>query len=396
MEKLIMIKYGELFTKKDNLKLFIDKLYFNIKNKLSDYDVTIEKNKVRMFIDIKNNDEKIIIDKLKEVFGIHSIVVCYKTEKNIESIYSLSFDILSKLKFNSFKVETNRADKNFEFNSLEVSKNVGAYLLKNINNIVVDVHNPDLILNVEIRKDFCYIYTSSSSIKGLGGYPNGIQGKGLLMLSGGIDSPVAGFLSMKRGVILECLYFDAPPHTSIEAKNKVISLAKILSNYGSNIKLHIVPFTKIEEEIYKNVDPTYMITIMRRMMYRIAERVANNIKAKIIINGESIGQVASQTLSSMFCINNVTNMPVIRPVSCLDKLEIIDIAKKINTYEISIMPFEDCCTIFVPKHPVINPNLHKCISLESQIEYEKLIDEAVNNIEIIDVNSYEFINCDLL
>ncbi len=396
MEKLIMIKYGELFTKKDNLKLFIDKLYFNIKNKLSDYDVTIEKNKVRMFIDIKNNDEKIIIDKLKEVFGIHSIVVCYKTEKNIESIYSLSFDILSKLKFNSFKVETNRADKNFEFNSLEVSKNVGAYLLKNINNIVVDVHNPDLILNVEIRKDFCYIYTSSSSIKGLGGYPNGIQGKGLLMLSGGIDSPVAGFLSMKRGVILECLYFDAPPHTSMEAKNKVISLAKILSNYGSNIKLHIVPFTKIEEEIYKNVDPTYMITIMRRMMYRIAERVANNIKAKIIINGESIGQVASQTLSSMFCINNVTNMPVIRPVSCLDKLEIIDIAKKINTYEISIMPFEDCCTIFVPKHPVINPNLHKCIGLESQIEYEKLIDEAVNNIEIIDVNSYEFINCDLL
>ena len=396
MEKLIMIKYGELFTKKDNLKLFIDKLYFNIKNKLSDYDVTIEKNKVRMFIDIKNNDEKIIIDKLKEVFGIHSIVVCYKTEKNIESIYSLSFDILSKLKFNSFKVETNRADKNFEFNSLEVSKNVGAYLLKNINNIVVDVHNPDLILNVEIRKDFCYIYTSSSSIKGLGGYPNGIQGKGLLMLSGGIDSPVAGFLSMKRGVILECLYFDAPPHTSMEAKNKVISLAKILSNYGSNIKLHIVPFTKIEEEIYKNVDPTYMITIMRRMMYRIAERVANNIKAKIIINGESIGQVASQTLSSMFCINNVTNMPVIRPVACLDKLEIIDIAKKINTYEISIMPFEDCCTIFVPKHPVINPNLHKCIGLESQIEYEKLIDEAVNNIEIIDVNSYEFINCDLL
>ena len=396
MEKLIMIKYGELFTKKDNLKLFIDKLYFNIKNKLSDYDVTIEKNKVRMFIDIKNNDEKIIINKLKEVFGIHSIVVCYKTEKNIESIYSLSFDILSKLKFNSFKVETNRADKNFEFNSLEVSKNVGAYLLKNINNIVVDVHNPDLILNVEIRKDFCYIYTSSSSIKGLGGYPNGIQGKGLLMLSGGIDSPVAGFLSMKRGVTLECLYFDAPPHTSMEAKNKVISLAKILSNYGSNIKLHIVPFTKIEEEIYKNVDPTYMITIMRRMMYRIAERVANNIKAKIIINGESIGQVASQTLSSMFCINNVTNMPVIRPVACLDKLEIIDIAKKINTYEISIMPFEDCCTIFVPKHPVINPNLHKCIGLESQIEYEKLIDEAVNNIEIIDVNSYEFINCDLL
>ena len=184
---------------------------------------------------------------------------------------------------------------------------------------------------MEVRSECSYIYTKE--IYGLGGYPTGIQGKGLLMLSGGIDSPVAGFLANKRGVDIDAIYYESPPHTSIDAKNKVISLAKELHKYGSNINLYVMPFTKIQEEIYKNIDPTYMITIMRRMMYRIAEKVAKKIKAKIIINGESIGQVASQTLTSMYAINNVTNMPIIRPVSCLDKLEIIDIAKKINTYD---------------------------------------------------------------
>ena len=216
------------------------------------------------------------------------------------------------------------------------------------------------------------------------------------MLSGGIDSPVAGYLANKRGIDIDCIYYDSPPHTSIEAKNKVITLAKTLTKYGSNINLYVVPFTNLQEEIYKNIDPTYMITIMRRMMYRIAEKVAKNTKSKIIINGESIGQVASQTLTSMYVINNVTSMPVIRPVACLDKLEIIDIAKKIGTYETSIIPFEDCCTIFVPKHPVINPNLNKCIEYETLIDYEKLIDEAVEGIEKINVKNYEFIKNDLL
>lgn len=386
MEKLIMIKYGELSTKKDNIKVFIEKLSNNITKKLKNYDIKIQKNKVRMFIDIKNYDEDKIVNLLKEVFGIHSIVICYKVDKNLESIESESLNLLKNENFKTFKVETNRADKNFKYNSMEVSKFVGARILKNIDNVKVDVHNPDILLHVEIRSECTYIYTKE--IPGLCGYPTGIQGKGLLMLSGGIDSPVAGYLASKRGIDIDAIYFEAPPHTSNDAKNKVITLAKELSKYGNNINLYVIPFTKLQEAIYKNMDPTYMITILRRMMYRISEKVAKKTKSKIIINGESIGQVASQTLTSMYVINNVTNMPVIRPVACLDKLEIIEIAKKINTYETSILPYEDCCTIFVPKHPVINPNLEKCIYNESLIDYESMIEECVNNMEKININEY--------
>ena len=386
MEKLIMIKYGELSTKKDNIKVFIEKLSNNITKKLKNYDIKIQKNKVRMFIDIKNYDEDKIVNLLKEVFGIHSTVICYKVDKNLESIESESLNLLKNENFKTFKVETNRADKNFKYNSMEVSKFVGARILKNIDNVKVDVHNPDILLHVEIRSECTYIYTKE--IPGLGGYPTGIQGKGLLMLSGGIDSPVAGYLASKRGIDIDAIYFEAPPHTSNDAKNKVITLAKELSKYGNNINLYVIPFTKLQEAIYKNMDPTYMITILRRMMYRISEKVAKKTKSKIIINGESIGQVASQTLTSMYVINNVTSMPVIRPVACLDKLEIIEIAKKINTYETSILPYEDCCTIFVPKHPVINPNLEKCIYNESLIDYEFMIEECVNNMEKININEY--------
>ena len=382
-----MIKYGELSTKKDNIKVFIDKLNSNVSKKLADYDVSISKNKVRMFIDIKDYNEVDIISKLKEVFGIHSIVVCYKCNKSIEDINILAKELIEKENITTFKVETNRADKSFKYNSLEVSKIVGAYLLKNVNGLKVDVHNPEITLHVEIRDDNTYLYTKE--IKGLGGYPTGIQGKGLLMLSGGIDSPVAGFLASKRGIDIDCIYFDSPPHTSLEAKNKVITLAKKLCNYGSNINLYVIPFTEIQLAIYKNTDPTYMITILRRMMYRISERVAKMTKSRIIINGESIGQVASQTLNSMYVINNVTSYPVIRPVACLDKLEIIEIAKNIDTYETSILPYEDCCTIFVPKHPVINPNLDKCIYFETLIDYERLIDEAIENMTKIDVKNYQ-------
>mgnify|MGYP004562922295 FL=1 len=387
VEKLIMIKYGELSTKKDNIKVFIDKLNSNVSKKLADYDVSISKNKVRMFIDIKDYNEVEIISKLKEVFGIHSIVVCYKCNKSIEDINILAKELIDKENITTFKVETNRADKSFKYNSLEVSKMVGAYLLKNVSGLKVDVHNPEITLHVEIRDDNTYLYTKE--IKGLGGYPTGIQGKGLLMLSGGIDSPVAGFLASKRGIDIDCIYFDSPPHTSLEAKNKVITLAKKLCNYGSNINLYVIPFTEIQLAIYKNIDPTYMITILRRMMYRISERVAKMTKSRIIINGESIGQVASQTLNSMYVINNVTTYPVIRPVACLDKLEIIEIAKNIDTYETSILPYEDCCTIFVPKHPVINPNLDKCIYFETLIDYERLIDEAIENMTKIDVKNYQ-------
>lgn len=386
MEKLIMIKYGELSTKGDNIKAFTQKLNNNILKKLKDFDIKITKNRVRMFIDIKNNDENIIIDKLMEVFGIHSIVVCYKVNKTLESINEESLNLLKNETFKTFKVETNRADKTFAYNSLEISKLVGAHILKNISNIKVDVHNPEVLLHVEVRSEYAYIY--QKEILGLGGYPTGIQGKGLLMLSGGIDSPVAGYLASKRGIDIDAIYFESLPHTSINAREKVITLAKELSKYGNNIKLYVIPFTKLQEEIHKNIDPTYMITILRRMMYRIGEIIAKNNKIKVIINGESIGQVASQTLTSMYVINNVTNMPIIRPVACLDKLEIIDIAKKINTYETSIIPYEDCCTVFVPTHPVINPNLEKCIYFESLINYNEMIDECIQDTIIIDINNY--------
>lgn len=378
MNELILIKYGELTTKKDNRKLFINILEKNIKTLLKDENIIIKKDRVRMFIECDN--AKLIAEKLKKVFGIHSIVICHKVNtNNIEDVLKKALEIIDTSK-KTFKVETKRADKTYPIPSMEFSKKLGGLILKHTN-LKVDVHNPDVLITVEIRNNGTYIYTNE--IKASGGYPVGVQGKGLLMLSGGIDSPVAGYLTMKRGVTIECLYFDSPPHTSIEAKNKVIKLAEILNNYSGHIKLHVVPFTKIQTEIYKNCPDTYIITIMRRMMYRIAEKYAKKINAKIIVNGESIGQVASQTLSSIACINEVTNMPVIRPVACLDKLEIIKISEQIGTYETSILPFEDCCTIFVPKHPVINPKISSCVEYEKNLDYNELIEETINNIEVI-------------
>lgn len=378
MEEMILIKYGELTTKKGNRKTFIKLLVKNINSLLKGLDYTITYDRVRMFI--TSNDINTVISKLKNVFGIHSIVKCYKVNTNIEDIKSNVITILNNVEFNTFKVETNRADKKFEIPSMEVSRIIGGHILKNIK-CKVDVHNPDLIVRIEIRSEATYIY--SEEIKGLGGYPVGVQGTGLLMLSGGIDSPVAGYLALKRGIDLECLYFESPPHTSIEAKNKVIKLASIINSYSGNIKVNVVPFTKLQEAIYKNVDDSYVITIMRRMMYRIAEEVIKRKHLKVILNGESVGQVASQTLSSMIVINNVTNLPIIRPVACLDKLEIIDIAQSIGTYETSILPYEDCCTIFLPKHPVINPELNRCLEYESRFDYQSLINECVDNIETI-------------
>ena len=388
MEKIILIKYGELTTKKNNRKSFINLLRKNITNVLKNYDVKIKDNLVRMYIE--TNEEQIdeIVSKLTKIFGIHSIVIAYKTNTNIEDIKQTLSSILSSQKFKTFKVETKRANKNFPISSMEFSSQMGAFILQNFN-CKVDVHHPDLIVKIEIREE---TFISIDEIKGIGGYPVGIQGTGLLMLSGGIDSPVAGYLALKRGVDLECLYFESPPHTSVEAKNKVISLAEKLNNYSGNIKLHILPFTKLQEEIYKNVPDSYMITILRRMMYRIANKLVLKNNLKVIINGESIGQVASQTLTSMIVINEVTNLPIIRPVATLDKLEIIDIAKKIGTYETSILPYEDCCTIFLPKHPVINPILEKCQLYEQKIDYENLIDECINNIETIDLNDLKIDN----
>ena len=390
MEKVILIKYGELTTKKANRNLFINIITDNIRAALSNYDVNIEKNRVRMFITTSPSSFDEVLSILQNIFGIHSIVVAYKVNTNIDTIYSSVLEVASSVDFSTFKVETDRADKSFPISSPDFSRNIGAHILKNIPGKKVDVHTPDYLLRLEIRHDYTYIY--SKEIKGSGGYPLGVAGKGLLMLSGGIDSPVAGYLAMKRGIKLECIYFESPPHTPPAAKNKVESLVRILNKYQPSIRLHVINFTKIQEAIYKNIDPTYMITIMRRMMYRITEKVLRERKCYVIINGESVGQVASQTLTSMQVINNVTNLPVIRPVACFDKLEIIDISRKIGTYETSILPYEDCCTIFLPKHPVINPDLSTAIKYENSFDYATLIEEAVNTREtiVIDNNFKKF------
>lgn len=388
MQKVILIKYGELTTKKGNRNFFVKTLTKNIENKLAGLDTIIEKDLSRMYIHYKIEDEQTIIDKIHKIFGIHTYHIAYVTNSDMESIKNELIKTVKLENFKTFKVEVKRSDKNFPKTSMELSPIFGGIVLKNKDNIKVDVNNPDTIIHVEIRKDHTFIYYNSYN--GLGGYPSGIQGKGLLMLSGGIDSPVAGFLAMKRGIKIEAVYFEAIPHTSLEAREKVITLVNKLKVYTNDIKLHIVPFTKIQEEIYKNVSPNYVITIMRRMMYRIMESLCKKNKAKVIVNGESIGQVASQTLNSMYVINNVTNIPVIRPVACLDKLEIIDIAKKIDTYETSILPYEDCCTVFVPKHPIINPTLEETLKEEEKFAYDELLKEAIDNTFIYkEKNDYE-------
>lgn len=385
MEKLILIKYGELTTKKDNRNYFLNLLEKSINEKLEGISYKIEKDYYRMFIHTKEIDT--IVNKLKCVFGIHKIVVAYKIDdSNINNICKCSINILNNTDFKTFKVETNRSDKTYKINSNEVSKVVGAAILKNLKNVNVDVHNPEITLNIEIRKEASYIYYEIYD--GMKGYPIGTLGRALLMLSGGIDSVVAGYLSIKRGVSLDFIYFESIPHTSLEARNKVIDLANLLNKYGNHGKIYIVNFTKIQEYIYKNMKSDYLITFMRRMMYRIAEQVAKNNDLNAIINGENIGQVASQTLTSIKAVNEVTNYPIIRPLSTYDKLEIIDIAKKIGSYDISILPYEDCCTIFVPKHPVINPKIEIIQKEEAKFDFS-LIEEAIKSIITIDIPHQE-------
>lgn len=386
MEKVILIKYGELSTKKDNINFFLKKLKNNILESLKGIDAKIDYDLGRMFI--HTNDIDKVIERVKKIFGIHEFNICYIIDSiEFKEISNTVLDLLKEKEFKTFKVESRRSNKKLPETSVELSRKMGGVILNNIPGLKVDVHNPEMLINIEYRINNTLIYFDK--IVGLGGYPVGTLGKGLLMLSGGIDSPVAGYLTMKRGVKIEAIYFESPPHTSIEAKNKVIALARILALYNHEINLHIINFTEIQEIIYKNIPHDYLITIMRRMMYRISAIIAKTRNCKVLINGESIGQVASQTLTSMSAINEVVHIPVIRPLACFDKLDIIDIAKKIDTYEKSILPFEDCCTIFVPKHPVINPDKIKCNEYEKLIPYEDLIYNTIKNHEIIKISEKE-------
>jgi len=386
MEKVVIIKYGELSTKSDNINFFLKTLKNNVEAKLKEISHEIKYDRGRMIV-YTNDTEKALV-KIKDVFGIHEICIGYKyQDKTLEGIKENVYKQIKDLSFNTFKVVTKRSDKNFPGKSMEISADIGGYLLSRLEGKKVILHDADLTIHVEIRINEVLIYFDGE--KGLGGYPVSTLGKGLLMLSGGIDSPVAGYLAIKRGVRIEAIYFDSPPHTSPMALKKVEDLARILARYNGEVKLHVINFTKIQEEIIKNIPNFYLITIMRRMMYQISALLASNINAHIIINGESIGQVASQTLKSMQVINEAIKMPVIRPVCTYDKLEIIDLAKKIGTYETSIEPYEDCCTIFVPDHPVIHPDLKIVYEYESLVDFKTLMFEAIKNRKIIRIKEKE-------
>lgn len=385
----ILVRFGELTTKGKNRKSFIRQLFNNTKVKLASYsNLTYTLAYDRLYIMLNGEDVNLVVKDLKQVFGIFSFSIAYKVESNMDAIKAGALEVMESKEGGTFKVETNRHDKAFPLTSLEISRQVAGYVLtKTTKPWKVDVHEPSMRLRLEVRQHESYIMTDV--IQGAGGYPVGVGGKALLMLSGGIDSPVAGYLTLKRGLTLECIHFASPPYTSDRARQKVLDLAKKLTAYAPEIKVHVIPFTDIQLAIYENTPESYAMTIMRRMMLRIAQRVADEEGALALATGESVGQVASQTLHSMHAINNVTSLPIIRPVVCMDKVEIMDVARKIDTYDLSILPYEDCCTIFTPKNPATKPQLNKCEEYEARWDFEPYINDCVNQRETIVVSCNE-------
>ncbi len=377
----ILVRYGELAIKGKNRNEFVKKLLANIKRSLADFpDLAYERTYDRIYIKLAGQDVKQISSILKEVFGISSFSIAVKTASDLDKIVAEATEIMQHQPVGTFKVITRRKDKTFPINSDGINRAVASQVLKTTE-FKVDVKNPDLKLLIEVNSNETYIMPGQ--ILGAGGFPTGTGGKALLLLSGGIDSPVAGYLTMKKGVVLEAIHFASPPYTSQQALNKVKVLAEKLSFYQGSIKLHIIPFTKLQLEIHQNCPHAYEITLLRRMMLRIAEAVAIDEKALAIVSGESIGQVASQTLESFLTINAVSNYPILRPLVSLDKVEIVNIAKKIDSYETSILPYEDCCTIFTPRNPVIKPSINQALLYESRLDYESLINECLANKETI-------------
>lgn len=391
MEDHILIRYGELALKKSNRKQFINRINNSIKRALSGYDkLNYDARGLRFYIILNGENSAPIIEKLKKIPGIYSFSVVSRCESNIESIAALATTLLNeefKNGMKTIKVDTNRGDKHFPMTSLEITKEVSRHLFRNIQGLKADVHNPELTLHLDVRYEGTFIFTNI--IMGMGGMPAGSIGKVMLMVSGGIDSVVAGYLTIKKGMSIEAVHFAAPPYTSDLAVQKVIDLLEKLSPYTEyqNINLHIVPFTEIQKSIYDYCREDYCITIMRRMMYRITTKLSEKHKCIAIVNGESIGQVASQTLESISTIGEVTSMPVIRPLATFDKSEIIKIATSIDTYDISIRPYEDCCTVFVPKHPQIKPLKTKAREEELKFDFEPMIEKAVNETNTLVIKS---------
>jgi tRNA uracil 4-sulfurtransferase len=380
----ILIRYGELSTKGRNRNKFIDKLKKSINRALSNYPTAeIEADRERMYVLVGNEKIEDIVAALKNIFGIQSFSPAVKLEKDVETMKRVSRELVQNLyqPGMTFKVTGKRIDKTFELGTDQINQEFGSYLLKNIEGSKVNVRQPDINLRIEVRNEAAYLFCEN--ILGAGGYPVGSNGKAMLMLSGGIDSPVAGFLSLKRGIEIEGVHFFSPPFTSERAKQKVIDLTEKLSQISGSIKLHVVPFTEIQQLIQDQVPSNYTMTTTRRLMLRITDELRRRQEALAIITGESLGQVASQTLESMNTINQVTNTPILRPLVMMDKTEIIGLAQKIDTYDISIRPYEDCCTIFVPSSPKTKPKLDKVQHFESFVDFEPYIQKAVDNTELI-------------
>ncbi|WP_162146946.1 tRNA uracil 4-sulfurtransferase ThiI [Acholeplasma granularum] len=385
MEKAILIRFGDLVLKGRNKPLFITQIKRLLREKLRDLNIKYEYQHDRIFIHFMEKDKDLVIKQLGYVSGIHSFSYIYKTTKDLDDIAKLAIEVVkTEVKLpTTFKIETKRTDKNYPLQSLQISQEVAKRILPEFEGIKVEVKKPETVLNIEVRHDACYIYVGK--IPGLGGYPIGLGGKSLVMLSGGIDSPVAAYLMMKQGIEVELFHFESTPLTPLESVQKVIEISKKLAYFmpKTKIKLHLVPFTKIHEEILRSVQDSHLITIMRRMFYRLAEKYANLNGLDALINGESVGQVASQTLSSIKVVENVTNIPILRPVITNDKQEIIEISKKIDTYDISILPFNDCCSVYVPRNPVTNPTIKQSLIEESKFEFNEMLDEAIKNIQTI-------------
>ena len=377
----IMVRFGELSTKGKNKNDFINTLFKNIIHALKDYkSLKFEKRYDHIYVQLNDENPDDVLSRLQDVSGIYALSLVYKCENDINQIKESSLELIKQEEGKTFKVKCKRGNKRFPMISDEITRHVAGNILANTE-LRVDVHNPHITLSIEVRDEGTYIFTKT--ILGDGGYPLGVGGKAMMMISGGIDSPVASYLLMKRGVTIECIHFASPPYTSDAVIDKLKDLLHTLNKYQPRIRLHVVPFTNLQVEIYKHANESYAITIMRRMMFRLATILAKRRKCPVIASGESLGQVASQTVQSMNVINEVTNMPVIRPCVVMDKTEIIKISKRIGTYDISIRPYEDCCTIFAPKNPKTMPHLDECLKIEESFDYQSLISDAVNNVQVI-------------
>ena len=388
MKTRILIRYGELSTKGRNKKMFTQKLASNIKKALVDFpQVKVIPDYDFMYLDLHEAPEELVIEKVKPIFGIQSISPVYIVEKDMEVAKKVVLDLLSEedLEGKTFKIMTKRSDHTFEMDTNQINLFLGDAVLEAFPEIKVQLKQPDITVRIDVRRE--HLMVSLKTIQGAGGLPVGTSGRAMLMLSGGIDSPVAGYLAMKRGMEIQCVHFASPPYTSPQALEKTKLLAAKIARFGGSIQFLTVPFSRIQEEIKKSVPEAYLMTIMRRFMLRITDQLRENARALAIANGESVGQVASQTLDSMVAINDVTNTPIIRPVATMDKLDIIKVAEEIDTFELSIQPFEDCCTVFAPPSPKTKPKLEKARQYEARLDVEGLIKEAVEGTVIEEITA---------